>query len=132
MNNRLGDLGSTTGVDENDVTPVDVKMADLSAMKQPRHMEYFFGDVEKVKFDIKGIGTATRKSGDIDEQALQATTSDEENQLSKLLRTLIHDTNKCAKRTKTLLGLLKEENKKLQDNGQVSASDLRYELSNCE
>ena len=71
MNNRLGDLGSPSWADENEA-PGDVEMADQSG-KQPRHMEYFFGDVEKVKLDIEAVEKATRKIGDINEQALQAT-----------------------------------------------------------
>lgn len=129
MNNRLGDLGSPSWADENE-SPGDVEMADQSP-KQPRHMEYFFGDVEKVKLDIEAVEKATRKIGDINEQALQATTTEEENELSKVLRPLVDDTNKRAKRTKTLLGLLKEENKKLQDDGQVTASDLRVRENLC-
>jgi hypothetical protein len=63
--------------------------------------------------------------GDINESALQATTTDEENELSNRLRPLVDQTNKRAKRTKTLLGLLKEESKKLKEQNTAKASDLR-------
>lgn len=124
MNDRLGDLGSPSWADEDD-SPGDVEMGE-QAPKQPRHMEYFFKEVESIKDDIESVKKATRAIGDINEQALQATTTDEENELSRQLRPLVDDTNKRAKRTKTLLGLLKEENQKLTNDGEAKASDLRY------
>lgn len=68
---------------------------------------------------------ATKAIGDINEAALQATTTEEENSLSERLRPVIDKTNKKAKQTKTMLGLLKEENKKLKSEGNAKPSDLR-------
>ena len=93
--------------------------------KQPKHMEHFFREVESIKADIESVQRATKTVGEINERALQATTTEEENVLSNQLRPLVNDTNKRAKRTKTLLGLLKEENKKLEGEKNIKASDLR-------
>jgi t-SNARE complex subunit (syntaxin) len=56
---------------------------------------------------------------------MRATTTAEEKSLSKKLGPLIASTNKRAKRTKTLLGLLKEETEKLKASGKLNASDVR-------
>jgi Syntaxin len=124
MNDRLGDLPgwaneSDDGDDNN--RHGDVEMAD----KQPKHMEHFFREVETIKEDIEAVKRGTLKIASINEQALQATTTEEENELSNRLRPLVDDTNKRAKRTKNMLGLLKEENKKLKDEGKAKGSDLR-------
>jgi hypothetical protein len=63
--------------------------------------------------------------GDINEASLQATTTEEENELSRKLRPLVDQTNKRAKRANTLLGLLKEETKKLQAEDNIKQSDPR-------
>jgi hypothetical protein len=124
MNDRLGDLPgwaneSDDGDDNNQHG--DVEMAN----KQPKHMEHFFREVETIKEDIEAVKRGTLKIASINEQALQATTTEEENELSNRLRPLVDDTNKRAKRTKNMLGLLKEENKKLKDEGKAKGSDLR-------
>ena len=56
---------------------------------------------------------------------MRATTTAEEQKLSKKLKPLIDTTNKRAKRTKNLLGLLKEETEKLKAEGTLNASDIR-------
>jgi t-SNARE complex subunit (syntaxin) len=134
MNDRLADLGSAAWADESD----DDEMAEAPAggkkggdiemgeqPKQPKHMEHFFREVDSIKEDIEAVKKATKTIGDINEAALQATTTEEENELSRRLRPLVDETNKRAKRTKNMLGLLKEENKKLADEGKAKASDLR-------
>jgi hypothetical protein len=131
MNDRLGDLGSAANWadSDDDADPAggggggDVEMAETN--KQPKHMEHFFREVESIKEDIEQVKNATRMIGDINESALQATTTDEENELSNRLRPLVDQTNKRAKRTKTLLGLLKEESKKLKEQNTAKPSDLR-------
>jgi hypothetical protein len=136
MNDRLGDLPAWAGGSDdeddfqfNNTAPPggDVEMGDTN--KQPKHMEHFFREVESIKVDIDAVKKATRSIGEINDSALQATTTEEENVLSRQLRPLIDQTNKQAKRTKTLLGLLKEETKKLQDNNEIKMSDLRYVAS---
>ena len=132
MNDRLGDLGSAANWadSDDDLDPAggdggDVEMASTNNNKQPKHMEHFFREVESIKDDIEQVKKASKMIGDINETALHATTTEEENELSNRLRPLVDQTNKRAKRTKNLLGLLKEENKKLKDEGTAKASDLR-------
>ena len=133
MNDRLGDLPAWAmdDDDENEAPTAsngkggDIEMGDTGGAKQPDHMVHFFREVESIKDDIEAVRTASKTIGDINEAALQATTTEQENELSRRLRPVVDETNKRAKRTKTLLGLLKEENKKLQDSGKVKQSDLR-------
>ena len=127
MNNRLAELGNANWADSSDD---DLEAANGGgevemASKQPKHMDHFFREVEEIKADIEGVEKATRSIGEINEAALQATTTEEENQLSSKLKPLISQTNKRAQRTKTLLGLLKEENEKLKKEGTAKGSDLR-------
>lgn len=142
MNDRLGDLGSgahwadSDDEMENNNTNTgngngngntdggDIEMG-AKPQQQAKHMEHFFREVESIKDDIDQVKRATKMIGDINESALHATTTDEENELSNRLRPLVDQTNKRAKRTKTLLGLLKEESKKLKDGGTAKACDLR-------
>ena len=133
MNDRLGDLPAwAADSDDEAESPAangkkggDIEMGDTANPKQPKHMEHFFREVESIKTDIESVQRATKAVGEINERALQATTTEEENVLSNQLRPLVNDTNKRAKRTKTLLGLLKEENKKLEGEKNIKASDLR-------
>jgi t-SNARE complex subunit (syntaxin) len=137
MNDRLGELaGAANWADDDEIgggSGGDVEMGEQPAKqgsnsnaKQPRHMEQFFKEVDSIKNDIEFVHAATRSIGEINEQALQATTTEQENQLSRQLRPLVDDTNKRAKRTKTMLGLLKEDNASLQASGDAKAGDLRY------
>lgn len=120
MNDRLADLGNRDWADDDDEEN-DVEMA-----TKPTHMDHFFREVEGIKKDIENVKKATKSIGEINEAALQATTSDEEAELSNRLRPLVDKTNKSAKRTKNMLGLLKEENEKLKAEGTAKGSDLRY------
>jgi beta-glucosidase-like glycosyl hydrolase len=131
MNDRLGDIGGGAAWTRDDESVAgngaggDIEMGN-NASKQPKHMENFFREVEEIKADIEAVKKATKSIGDINEAALQATTTEEENQLSERLRPVVDQTNKRAKRTKTLIGLLKEENQKLKEAGEAKQSDLRY------
>mmetsp|Transcript_4032 Transcript_4032/g.5297 ORF Transcript_4032/g.5297 Transcript_4032/m.5297 type:complete len:317 (-) Transcript_4032:243-1193(-) len=139
MNDRLGDVPawamedaqSHTSFEDEQAKPGgkkggDVEMGNMEQKpQQAKHMEHFFREVESIKDDIEGVKKSTKAIGDINEAAIQATTTEEENELSRKLRPLVDQTNKRAKRTKTLLGLLKEETKKLQDEGTIKQSDLR-------
>jgi hypothetical protein len=127
MNDRLGDIpawaSEDTFEDEGDVEMAETAPAASNA--QPKHMEHFFREIETIKSDIDSVKDAARAIGNINDQALQATTTEEENELSRQLRPLVDKTNKQAKRTKTLLGLLKEETKKLQEQDNIKQSDVR-------
>jgi mevalonate kinase len=134
MNDRLGDIPTWAAQDDGDDFENegggkkqgdggDIEMGNQP--KQAKHMEHFFREVESIKEDIEHVKKAAKAIGDINEAALQATTTEQENELSSRLRPLIDSTNKRAKRSKTLLGLLKEENQKLQDENKIKPSDLR-------
>jgi len=85
----------------------------------------FFQAVEQIKNEIDSIIQATNSIEKINEQALQATTTEKEQELSKRLKKVLDGTNKQAKAAKNLLGELKIENEKLKDSGAVTGSDLR-------
>ena len=98
----------------------------VQQQQQPKYMESFFKDVDAIKADVDAIRDATKRVGEINEEAIKATTTSKEEELSRLLKPLIDKTNKRAKRTKNLLALLKEENQNLKNDKQVKASDMRY------
>jgi hypothetical protein len=151
MNDRLGDVPSWAmeeaqndgGDFENEAPPTsngkkkkgkassddwagDVEMGKTHT--QPKHMEHFFREVESIKADIEYVKKAAKTIGDINEATLAATTTEEENKLSEKMRPLVDKTNKRARRTKDLLGLLKEETKKLEIEETIKQSDHRYVL----
>lgn len=138
MNDRLGDLPAWAMEDDasefEEERPAgkkgrkkgggDIEMG-KQGPSQPKHMETFFRHVDAVKLDIEAVQKAAKKIGEINEATMQATTTEEENKLSQKMRPLVDKTNKQAKRTKDTLGLLKEETKKLQADGNIKQSDLR-------
>jgi len=79
-----------------------------------RFMATFFEDVDLIKSDIAAIRNATIKIEEIKEEAIMATTSEKERELSQKLTPLVMDTNKRAKHAKTLLGAVKEDNEQVR------------------
>lgn len=133
MQDRLGDLPSWA-LEPDEPAPAaggkkggDVEMGrmDKEEPEQPTYMTHFFREVEGIKDDIDAIKKATADIGRINEEAIRATTTEKENQLSKKLRPVVEATNKRAKRTKKMLELLKEETGKLKDEDKATESDLR-------
>lgn len=130
---RLAELGSAANwadrddeFESNGPLGGDIEMGQANNHRsQHKHMEHFFRKVESIKNDIESVKKATNSIGDINEAALQATTTEQENQLSNRLRTLVDQNNKTAKQIKTLLELLKKENQKLKVEGKAEDSDLR-------
>jgi len=90
-----------------------------------RYMTTFFKEVDGINADIKAVSQASKDIAIINEKSMRATTTAEEKALSKQLGPLISTTNKRAKRTKVLLGLLKEETGKLKAEAKLNASDVR-------
>ena len=130
MNDRLGDLGAFAGDDDDDEDDQFENEADgdvemQRTPQQPSHMTHFFNEVESIKDDIEFVKKASRKIGDINEEALQATTTEKENELSNKLRPLIDSRKNRGKRRKNLLGLLKEETAKIEAEGKLNQSDKR-------
>lgn len=133
MNNRLGDLPAWANEpddddeeqEEEEGPEVDIEKGRVKS-KQDVDKEIFFTAVEQIKGEIAHIITATADVEKINEQAQKATTTEKEQELSKRLRKCIDTTNKQAKAAKNLLGELKAENEQLKQQGDVSASDLRW------
>lgn len=135
MNNRLGDLPAWAvedSDDSDDDVPKqsknggDIEMQNQEKDEHKQYMENFFREVDSIKADIDAVAQASKDIAKINEQSMRATTTSEEQKLSKKLKPLIENTNKRAKRTKTLLGLLKEETDQLKAQGKLNASDIRY------
>jgi ABC-type proline/glycine betaine transport system ATPase subunit len=95
--------------------------------KQPTtdYMEDFFRHVDSIKADIDAVAKATNDIAKISEQSMRATTTEDENKLSKKLKPLIDSTNQRAKKSKNMLGLLKEDTVSLKTAGKLNASDIR-------
>lgn len=141
MNNRLGDIPAwamedsdedgddapnNNGTGWNNNGGGDVEMQEQQKQKQPEYMDHFFREVDTIKADIDAVSQAAKDIAKINEESMRATTTQEEQKLSKKLKPLIETTNKRAKRTKNLLGLLKQETDQLKADGKLNASDIRY------
>mmetsp|Transcript_12230 Transcript_12230/g.30920 ORF Transcript_12230/g.30920 Transcript_12230/m.30920 type:complete len:315 (+) Transcript_12230:146-1090(+) len=139
MNNLMGDIPAwaleDSDSDGGDDTPDWAKDngkkkggGDIEMQKQTdenKYMTTFFKEVDGINADIKAVSKASKDIAVINEKSMRATTTAEEKVLSEKLGPLISTTNKRAKRTKTLLGLLKEETEKLKGEGKLNASDVR-------
>jgi hypothetical protein len=131
MNNRLGDLPDWANeedeVEENEEGQGDIEQGKtIEKKKDDIEKAIFFQAVEQVKNHIDAIIQATGAIEKINEQAIQATTTEKEQDLSRRLKKVLDGTNKQAKAAKNLLGELKSENEKLTASGALSGSDLRY------
>lgn len=114
-----GTVGKTFAPEEEDTQPTN------------KYTVLFFKDVDSIKADINFIMETTQKVGEINEEAVLATTTDKENQLSAELKPLIDATNKRAKKVKAMLALLKEDNAKYKADGTIKPSDMRIRENLC-
>lgn len=89
-------------------------------------MQEFFSDVEIVKANIVVIKESTRKIAEINQNVLQATTSDREQDYSHELEPLVKSTNKKATIAKQLLQRLREDTERLKSS--ASGSKLTPEI----
>mmetsp|Transcript_13821 Transcript_13821/g.33457 ORF Transcript_13821/g.33457 Transcript_13821/m.33457 type:complete len:169 (+) Transcript_13821:98-604(+) len=127
MKDLLGDIPAWAKDASDSDSSEDEVVGDIEKGKtKPTVMDHFFREVDNIKGDIDAVSKATKQINKINEQAMRATTSKEESKLSKKLKPLIDATNNRAKRTKTLLGLLKEETENLQRENKISDPDLRW------
>lgn len=124
MNNLLGDIPDWAKEDSDGDNPKEDKDVEM-AQKKVTVMDHFFREVDNIKADIEAVSQGAKTIDQINEEAMRATTTAEENKLSKRLKPLIDSTNNRARRTKTLLSLLKEESEKLEKEEKLNASDLR-------
>lgn len=119
--------------DDDEADPWGGNETDLisNTSQSKNYMDNFFKDVDDIKADIDSIRDATRQVDEINEKALLATTTEEENDLSAQLKPLVDQTNKKAKRAKNMLALLKEDNAKLKKKDEIKASDMRIRENMC-
>jgi len=106
----------------------DIEMQEQTTAKTDENSQYmstFFSEVDNINADIKAVAQASKDIGIINEQSMRATTTAEEQKLSSKLGPLIDTNNKRAKRTKDLLGLLKQETDQLKAEGKLNASNVR-------
>lgn len=129
MNNLLGEIPAWAMEDSDDEElPKDGASGDIEMQKSaqaPDYMEDFFRHVDSIKADIDAVTLASKDIGKINEQAMKATTTADENKLSKKLKPLVDKTNLRAKACKKLLGLLKEDTDSLKSEKKLNASDVR-------
>ena len=128
MNNRLGEIPAWAMEDSDDEESASGKGnggGDIEMQSKPQYMEDFFREVDTIKSDIDAVSKAAKEIGKINEQSMRATTTSEEQKLSKMLKPLIDATNKRAKRTKNLLGLFKQVTDQMKEQGKLNASDIR-------
>lgn len=111
-----------------------VNQAKSSSSKSGDFMQEFFGDVEIVKANIVVIKESTRKIAEINQNVLQATTSDREQDYSHELEPLVKSTNKKATIAKQLLQRLREDTERLKTSNQGAKQTpeirIRENLSN--
>lgn len=127
MNNLMGDVPAWAMEDSDEDGDGDGGGGgDIEMQKQDNvYMDQFFQYVDQINADIKLVSKASKDIAIINEKSMRATTTAEEKTLSKKLGPLISTTNKRAKQTKSLLGVLKEDTEKLEAEGKLNASDVR-------
>lgn len=103
----------------------DIEMQDQTKDGNYQFMSAFFKEVDGINADIKAVSQASKDIAMINERAMRATTTSEEQKLSNKLGPLIDSTNKRAKRTKDILGLLKQETDQLKAEDKLNASNFR-------
>eukprot|EP00588_Corethron_pennatum_P015853 CAMPEP_0194279904 /NCGR_PEP_ID=MMETSP0169-20130528/14340_1 /TAXON_ID=218684 /ORGANISM="Corethron pennatum, Strain L29A3" /LENGTH=190 /DNA_ID=CAMNT_0039024391 /DNA_START=142 /DNA_END=710 /DNA_ORIENTATION=+ len=128
MNNRLGDLGVPDWSVQEEQHHGDIETphdgSEDGADAQSEEMRNFFSHVEYLQDTISQISSATTEITRLNEEALLATTSAREKELSTALEPCIRSTNADAKRAKDILGLLREDNGRIAREGGNEA-DLR-------
>lgn len=134
MNDRLAELRSKAGnapgpaaaaAGGADHADIDVDLEEGRRAGQPKFMQEFFQAVDAVKVDIGHIRAATKRIGEINQQAVLATTADKESECSRELQPLITSTNKKAQTAKGLLQKVRTDTEKLKEDGKVKASEMR-------
>jgi len=100
----------------------------IEMRKQSSSMARFFQQVDTIQSDIEALKKATAEVNTLCVQAIHATTTKEENDISKELKLVVGKTNKLAKHTKDLLRRLEQDTKTRKQKGKLKGSDERYVL----
>jgi t-SNARE complex subunit (syntaxin) len=96
------------------------------------YMQEFFGDVEIIKTNIMIIKDSTKKLTEINQNVVQATTTEQEHAYGQELEPLIKFTNKKATVAKQLLQRLREDTEKLKANdGSKATPEIRIRENLC-
>lgn len=138
MNNLLDTIKSgfqdepgDSSSDEDDHVDVEAahdkkkKPHHLAAQPKIDYMGHFYREMDNIRTTINEIGQATKAIRTLQEQALSATTVQQEATLSRKLQPILDAATQRAKQTKKLLTLLQEETTRLQEERTLSDSDLR-------
>jgi hypothetical protein len=91
-------------------------------------MTRFFDKIASIRDDVEALKSASRLiRGEYNDRVLMATTARDEEKASLKLKQLVGEANKQARRAKTELERLKEQNDKLRSSrGSQDDSQLRY------
>mmetsp|Transcript_92 Transcript_92/g.224 ORF Transcript_92/g.224 Transcript_92/m.224 type:complete len:313 (-) Transcript_92:127-1065(-) len=135
MNDRLAELQADTPAWAQEEQDGDIEMGEESgwgndenakaAEAGSQHMKQFFEDVESIKADISAVTQATQQIITLKDRAVLTAKESEESEISDAIRDLVNATNGRAKKCKNLLGLLKEENTNLKEEGKIKPTDVR-------
>jgi t-SNARE complex subunit (syntaxin) len=94
-------------------------------------MEQFFRDVEEMQMDLANIALGTQKIGELNHQAVVATSNTEEHAISNELSIVIETTNKNATHAKGLLEILKKESNEKKKDKTTPISEIRIRDNMC-
>eukprot|EP00601_Ochromonadales_sp_CCMP2298_P027495 CAMPEP_0173282564 /NCGR_PEP_ID=MMETSP1143-20121109/6890_1 /TAXON_ID=483371 /ORGANISM="non described non described, Strain CCMP2298" /LENGTH=418 /DNA_ID=CAMNT_0014220149 /DNA_START=63 /DNA_END=1320 /DNA_ORIENTATION=+ len=100
------------------VSLVNVANSSSSGAGQADLMQQFFGDIEIIKSNVVVIREATRKIAEINQNVLQATTTEREQDSSYELEPIVKNTNKKASLAKQLLQRLREDTERMKTSNE--------------
>lgn len=129
MNDRLAELrrGAASPdqvaleIDDNSGRPGETNVN----QKDAKYMQDFFSSVEIVKQNILAIRQASKRVSELNQEAVLATTSEQEQAFSSELTPIVNDTNKKAALCKQLLQRLREETDGLKNAQGAKKSELQ-------
>jgi len=138
MNDRLGELrkkrASTNqetiiGLGITNSEDIDIEEIENGVEKEKEKenfMETFFQDIDSVKAELSAIKDAIKKIHRIHQDALEATTSSAEEQLSHALDLILADTSPRSQYIKATLDRMSKETKEYEESGRrVKQSEVR-------
>ena len=88
-------------------------------------MQSFYNHVAGLYENLEAIKNASTTLGQLCEEAMQATTTKQEQKVSQKTREIIDETNQNALQTKTMLESLQKETKEFKVARKIKQSDLR-------
>ena len=101
------------------------KVSKIEMRKDPSSMARFFHHVDTIQSDIEAVKNSTAQIASLREDAVRATTTEEENAISKKLNLIVGQTSKCAKSAKDTLCRLEQDTKNLKKVSKLTPRDER-------